>query len=84
MEKRIFKTLVKAKHKNGRNKYVRGRISGIQRIMCVGDYKKEFANTHIIGTGIMMETECTSEQYDAFAKVIEELYPGLCIFDYEE
>ena len=84
MENKIFKTIVRADHKFGDSDYVRGRISGIQLAMCAKDPKKEFVWSYVPRVGDMMKTECTSEQYDAFIKIIEELYPGLCIFDYKE
>ena len=84
MEKRIFKTIVRADHKFGDSKYIRGRISGIQLAMCDEDPKNGFIWSYVPGVGGMTKTECTPEKYDAFAKVIEKLYPGLCIFDYKE
>ena len=81
MEKRIFKTIVKYDHDLGGEEYVLGRISGIQLAMCDEDPKNGFVWSYVPGVGDMIKTECTSEQYDAFAKVIEKLYPGLCIFD---
>lgn len=41
MEKRIFKTIVRADHKFGDSEYVRGRISGIQLAMCDEDPKMD-------------------------------------------
>lgn len=84
MENKIFKTIVRADHKFGDSEYVRGRISGIQFAMCTKDSKKEFVWSYVPRVGDMMKAECTSEQYAAFAKAVEELYPGLCIFDYKE
>lgn len=81
MDKKIFKTLVKDNHKFGRNAYIRGKISGIQFMVC--DINKTYANEGIEG-GILYTCECTPEQYEKFTKIIEEHYPGLCIFNYEE
>ena len=84
MEKRIFKTILKDDHELIDNEYVLGRISGIKLAMCDKDPTKGFIWEHICGVGHMLKTECTSDQYDAFTKIIEELYPGFCIFDYKE
>ena len=84
MEKRIFKTIVRADHKFGYSEYVRGRISGIQLAMCDEDPENGFCWSYVPGVGDMIKTECTPEKYGAFTKVIEELYPELCIFDYKE
>ena len=84
MEKRIFKTIVRADNKFGDSEYVRGRISGIQLAMCDEDPKNGFVWSYVPGVGDMIKTECTPEKYDAFTKVIENLYSGLCIFDYKE
>ena len=84
MEKRIFKTIVRADHKFGDSEYVRGRISGIQLAMCDEDPKNGFVWSYVPGVGDIIKTKCTPEKYDAFTNVIENLYPGLCIFDYKE
>ena len=84
MENKIFKTIVRADHKFGDSEYVRGRISGIQLAMCAKDPKKEFVWSYVPRVGDMMKTECTSERYDAFINIIEELYPRVCICDYKE
>ena len=81
MEKRIVKTLIKKDHKLGNNEYVKGRISGIQSIMCPRDF--EFG-TGRNEDGFILVAECDVNQYDRFINVIEEMYPGLCIFDYRE
>ena len=82
MEKKIFKTLVKDHHvKYGRNAYIRGRISGIQLMVCEGH--KTHINKGIDG-GILNVCECYPEQYERFTEIVEEIYPGLCIFNYEE
>lgn len=81
MEKKICKTLVKDNHKYGRNAYVRGRISGIQLIVCEG--YKTHSNRGIEG-GILHICECLPEQYERFSEIVDRIYPGLCIFNYEE
>ena len=84
MKKRIFKTIVRADHDLGGEEYVLGRIRGIQLAMCDEDPKNGFVWSYVPGVGDVIKTECTPEKYGAFTKVIEELYPGLCIFDYKE
>lgn len=83
MEKRLFWTLIKYNHKLGDNKYVRGRISGIQLVLCEKNSEDEliFANMRT-EEGVILRTITTQTNYDKFTKLIEELYPGLCIFDY--
>ena len=73
-------TLIKRKHELGENTYVRGRVSGIQSVICEED--KTFANCEI-DEGFVLTTKCTPEQYDDFMDCVEEYYPGLCEFDYE-
>ena len=80
----IFKTLVREDHKHGNNEYVLGRIGGIQQVMCNGEPLKGFAVKHVVGTGAVLMTECTPEQYVAFMKFVKEMYPGLCVFAYKE
>lgn len=83
METRRIKTLVRAEHKLGKDVFVRGRIMGAMAILC-----KEDPITGIefgwgrCDDGCIYLTETTDEKYEAFTKVIEGWYPGLCIFDY--
>lgn len=80
MEKHVVKTLIKKDHKLGGNVYVRGKISGIQSVMCPREI--EFGNG-MIEEGFILVTECTVDQYDDFMNFVENMYPGLCIFDYK-
>lgn len=85
MEKQIFETMVKGDHKLGRNEYVAGRISGIECVLCNGGTKKQFPWDYNPENGDRRtKTFCTKEEYDNFANMIEYLYPGLCIFNYQE
>lgn len=87
MEKQIFKTLVKGDHKLGCNEYVMGRISGIEYVLCNGGTKpqQQFPWDYNPENGDhRMMTFCTKKEYDNFANMIEYLYPGLCIFNYQE
>lgn len=83
MEKKLFKTLVKGNHeKFGGNRYVVGKISGINHVLCGNSNR--FAHTFDDKTGdTLIKHECYQEQYDIFRITIEELYPGLCEFDYK-
>lgn len=82
MEKKFkIKTLIRKDHKLGDNVYVRGKISGIQSVMC--PRKIEFGNGQN-DEGFILVAECTPEQYDDFMNFVEDIYPGLCVFDYKE
>lgn len=83
MATKKIKTLVKRDHKLGKDAYVLGRIVGAMAVMCKNDpangleYGRGYCKN---GTIIVAET--TDEEYEAFAKVIESWYAGLCIFNY--
>ena len=83
-ENRIFKTLVKndesVKEAWRNNKYVFGRVSGMQYALCGGD---KFANKETTN-GRIYTTNCNPEKYAEFIKLVEECYPGMCEFDYKE
>ena len=85
METRRFKTLVKSDHKLGKDQFVLGRIAGAMAALCKEDPAMgiEFGRTCNDHGNIIM-TETTVEQYEAFTKIIESWYAGLCIFDYVE
>lgn len=74
-------TLIKYNHKFGGNEYIKGRISGIAYSICGFNRKNEISNTRI-DNGDVLECKFTVDEYDTFINIIEELYPGLCIFDY--
>lgn len=81
MGKREFKTLIKGDHNIIRKEYVAGKISGISRVLCDCESEKEFAMTiHNDGPSIII-VKCTKRRYEKFAKIVESLYPGLCVFD---
>lgn len=84
MEKRI-KTLVKSEHTLGKDLYVLGRIMGAMAVMCKEDPATgmEFGRGRC-EYGSIFVTETTDEKYEAFTYVIENWYPGLCIFNYVE
>jgi hypothetical protein len=64
---------------------VKGRISGIQCVICEV-YKEKtvgFANKRV-DDGDILQVMCTQEQYDKFAEIVERYYPELCTFNYKE
>lgn len=81
MGKRIFRTLIKKEHKLGGNTYVEGRLSGIQYVVCCKNIELQYAQIGI-EEGTVLLTMCTPKQYEKFSKIVEELYPGLCEFNY--
>lgn len=83
MEKRLYKTLVKANQKLGNSEYVRGRISGIEFVICEGVVDASYA-TRVDEKGHILTTKCTADQYERFRMLVAEMYPGLCEFDYVE
>ena len=84
MEKHVFKTLIKGDHKLN-NKYIQGRISGISYVLCGGREGNNFAiHESIKDKSVTFTVKCTTKEYVEFRKVIEDLYPDLCKFDYIE
>ena len=79
MEKLEVKTLIKRNHKFGENEFILGRISGIGYIVA---NKKGFALMEIC-EGNVYRNEFTPDEYDKFMNIIEDLYPGLCEFNYQ-
>lgn len=82
MEKKTFKTLIKGDHKHSNNDYIKGRISGIQFVMCGGE--ETYPHIRNNDGAHILTHACTEKEYKAFADRIEWLYPGLCIFDWKE
>ena len=81
MEKKRFRTLVKWE---GRNDYIKGRISGMMFVICDGvDEDSKHYGMQRTELGSILTTKCTDEQYQEFIKFVEASYPGLCIFNYE-
>ena len=85
MENTVFKfrTFIKKDHKLGGRDYIVGRISGIMYCMCQdkNDISYGIAKDDSV---VKLIVKCTKEQYDAFSEVIEDMYPGLCVFNAEE
>lgn len=83
MKTRRIKTLVKSNHALGNDGFVLGRIMGAMAVMCKEDPAEGLEFGHgCCENGHIFVTETTDEKYEAFAKVIESWYAGLCIFDY--
>ena len=85
MENRVFKTLVKSEHALGKDDFVLGRIMGAMAVMCKEDPARglEMGRGHCKHGNIFV-TKTSFEKYEAFANVIENWYPGLCLFGYVE
>ena len=83
-ETKKFKTLVKSgkdvKKVWRGNTYIRGRISGILCGIC----RNAYYPVDIVENGKVYTVECTPEKYAEATEVIEEHYPGLCEFNYQE
>ena len=85
MREKMFYTVIKADHKLGGNEYVMGRVSGIQCAVRCKHPGKDILYGHgenEIGEIYPMKT--TSRRYKKFARIVEQNYPGLCIFDYKK
>lgn len=80
MDKKIFRTLIKKAHKLGENKYIHGRISGFQSVICDELSRESYLNK-LTDEGLLLTTECTAEQYEKFRIRVAEEYPGLCDFN---
>lgn len=80
MDRKTVLTLVKGNHNDGYNEFILGRINGIG--YCMSGFTRGFANMRI-EEGYIYRHKFTVDEYDKFINVIEELYPGLCVFDYK-
>ena len=77
-----FITLVKKDHKPyGGRDFVRGKIMGYKEVICDGGFSKYAM--YVTDEGTIMITKCTPDKYDHFAWLVEEHYPGLCVFNYK-
>lgn len=79
-----FKTMVKADHKLGKDDFVFGRIMGAMAVLCKDDPAMgiESGYRRCNNGDRIIIAETTFQQYKAFTKVIENWYPGLCMFYY--
>lgn len=79
-EKMKVLTLIKYNHKFGCNKYVMGRISGIGYLL--SDFCSRYSITKD-DNGFILAHDFSADDYDEFVQIVEELYPGLCVFNYQ-
>lgn len=87
MERKIFKTFFKKDHKHGDNEYVKGRVMGIMLGLSNAIDKTDDVDVEPIYSdqyGSIFIHKCSQEVYDIFTKVVEDHYPGLCVFNYNE
>lgn len=84
MKKRLFKTLIKKDSKFGENTYVIGRIDGIMSTMDGCIYKAYSYAHYTNDEGTILRGVFTKFGYRKFCKVIEKIYPDLCVFNYED
>lgn len=86
-KKKSFQTLIKREGRFGLSDHVCGRISGIHLCTCFDkplDERDSIAGPYrIVEDGMIIESICTCEQYDAFMNTVESIYPGLCEFNYK-
>lgn len=81
MEERMeVLTLIKKDHTRLSNEYIAGRISGIGYV--VSGCKRGYANMQV-KEGYVYRHEFTIDEYEKFMMIVEELYPGLCEFNYQ-
>lgn len=81
MEERMeVLTLIKNDPKLVNTEYVAGRISGIGHV--VGGCKRGYANMQV-KEGYVYRHAFTVEEYERFMMIVEELYPGVCEFNYQ-
>lgn len=79
-ERKTMITLIKGGHKHLKDEFILGRISGIG--YCMSGFERGYVIMHV-EEGSIYKRKFTEEEYEEFSKVIEELYPGLCEFNYE-
>lgn len=84
MKKRLFKTLIRTDSIFGENTYIIGRIDGIMSTMDGCIYKTYGYAHYTNAEGIILRGVFTKFGYRKFRKVIERIYPDLCVFDYED
>lgn len=87
MEKNVYRIGIRHDQKLGQNEYVEGRISGIMLAMCGLDENGKpplvqvgSLVNHNIGITYLHVKTSDQTKFWKCCEVIEELYPGLCIF----
>lgn len=76
MNKNSYLTLIKSRVST----YVSGAIFGIQYAICGNAKMYGFVNS--VTGDILTEIICTESQYEEFKKLVKEIYPEACEFDY--
>lgn len=87
--KKYFATLIRKNHEKGGKAFVVGKIMGIEYMTCkafnlMNESYEEI--THVLRNddlGDVVLSQCTADQYMMFAEVVDHLYPGLCIFNFD-
>ena len=77
MNKHLYSTLIKS----WAGTYVHGAIFGIQYATC-GNIKIDAFVNGVTGD-IVIGIICTESQYEEFKRLVKELYPDTCEFDYQ-
>lgn len=87
MEKNVYTIGIRHDQKLGQNEYVQGRISGIMLAMCGLDENGHAPSIQVgnvvnnkIGITYLRVVASDSTKFWKCCELIEELYPGLCIF----
>jgi hypothetical protein len=87
MEQKVFNTFVRTS--NVKDDYIECTVGNIARVLAgvcgkTEDVIHKVAVTHKITdeSGVLLTTRCAQADYNRFVEGIEELYPGLCEFDY--
>lgn len=79
--KQNFKTLVKGEDKRSKIDYNIGKIEGLMWALCgrMGEKPKHNTRTPF---GIVLEVDGRPSRYARFKEVVEQFWPGLCVFDW--
>lgn len=82
MDKFKVLTLIRGDYKfQVPEEYILGKIAGIGYMIC--GQSRGYTMRRIKDKGAIYEKEFTVDEYDNFMNIIEELYPGLCEFNYQ-
>ena len=77
MNKNSYLTLIKS----WVSTYISGAIFGIQYAIC-GNVKMDAFANGVTGDTVI-DIICTESQYEEFKKLVKEIYPEACEFDYQ-
>lgn len=80
--KRIYWTKIDGNNKIfGGREYICGRINGFMEVLCGRNSSPRLVDPE--NNVEHISVKCTEEEYQAFQKLVEKRYPGLCEFDVE-